>query len=407
MKYIDVFIGNKLYILVVTITFLYLLDFNQSQSSAWIAPYLSATANFDWLNIFSMQIDKDQIEQFTNSSQAGKFEFNFLASDTLENYNYLAIGFYFISVVATKIFFFLGDLEAIKLLQQIVHVGLSIVILSAISTNRNKFLFFIFYMINPIVLYFVNFPYYYFWQVVPAAIFLYYFISHKKVQNMIFAIAVIFAFIYLVRPTTLFFILFILLYFGYKESWRKSMIAMAIFFIMISVPPKLGFGPWHTMYVGVGAYANSYNIKLSDKSGYEYFEEKTGKIYNSSKVSDDTLKKEYYSVLKERYFSILNEEPLSIVKNALLNTVGSYGFGYKTGSSVLVYTNILVGFIMLLLLLYTKQYLLFFTIGISSATFTPYYPPIGAYMFGSYILIVIGLIGIIEYFINKRNCTNG
>ena len=61
-----------------------------------------------------------------------------------------------------------------------------------------------------------------------------------------------------------------------------------------------------------------------------------------------------------------------------------------------------MGVIMMLLLLYTKQYILFLAIGFAGGGFTPYYPPIGAYMFGSYILIVIAFIGVIDYFILKR-----
>ena len=96
-----------------------------------------------------------------------------------------------------------------------------------------------------------------------------------------------------------------------------------------------------------------------------------------------------------------------MIKHALLNTAQSYSIGYKVGSPKIIYISAIMGVIIMFLLLYTKQYLLFLAIGFASGSFTPYFPPIGAYMYGSYILIVIGFIGIVEYFILKRRGENG
>ena len=404
MNFLDNFINNKTILIFIIFLMLYSMDFNQTQAPAWIAPYLSAAANFDFSSL-AMYIDQTQIEQFSKLTRPEQFDFNFVSSSNIERYDHLAIGFYFISILATKIFFFIGDLEAIVLLQQIVHVSLSFLIMTRLEKSRDKVIFFIFYMINPIVLYFVNFPFYYFWQMVMSVIFVYYYMSNKKIGNYIFILTLAIYFLYIIRPSILFLIFFFYLFYMYKESWKKGVIAIGIFLSLITgLQSSYGGGPWHTMYVGIGAYQNPYGIKLSDESGYEYFNKITSKTFGSKDVTNEELKNEYYNTIKNKYLEILKKEPVMIVQNAIFNTIGAYALGYKTGSLLLIYINIFLGLMMVILLLYTKQYILFLAIGAGSISFTPYYPPISAYMYGNYILLVIGFIGAINFInINRLN----
>ncbi|AII13938.1 hypothetical membrane protein [Campylobacter iguaniorum] len=393
---------KNILIVLCTSLMLYLMNFHQTQSSVWVAPYLSAASNFNFSSL-TMYIDQSQIDYFSQLTREEQFKFNFEKSENIVQYEYLAIGFYFIAIIATKIFFFLGDLESIQLLQQLIHIGISILILNQFSINRNKLLFLFFYTLNPIILYFVNFPYYYFWQFLPAAIFIYYYLSNKKIGNIIFLMAFVMFIAYIIRPTILFFALFFFIWFAIKENLKKSIVAIIFFLWLINCFQSYSFGPWHTMYIGIGAYNNDFDIKLSDTSGFDYFNSIQDKIINSSLISDDDeLKHDYYDVLKDRYLQIIQLNPLLIIKNGVLNIIGSYGFGYKPENTILIYTNILCGLIFMIMLLYCKQYTLFFAIGISSISFTPYYPPISAYMYGSYILIAIGIINIIHYVIIKR-----
>jgi hypothetical protein len=165
------------------------------------------------------------------------------------------------------------------------------------------------------------------------------------------------------------------------------------------------------MYVGVGAYNNPYNIQLSDEAGYKYYKEQTGKIVNSSNIMKTNIKNDYYKVLQKRYMEIIKENPLMICKNIILNTTQAYSFGYshslnqKFGNKI-IYASILIGLIMIGLLLYAKQYILFLAIGFASGSFTLYYPPIISYMFGNFILLVLGIIGIIDYFIKQKKLIN-
>lgn len=400
MIYLDKFINNKLLLVLVSIVALHCMDFNQSQSSSWIAPYLSAAANFDW-NSFSMHVDFEQINYFATLTKDAQFKYVFPIGEHLVNYNYLALGFLFIEIVAKNLFFFLGDLEAIQALQYVFHIAVSLLLFNQLKYKYEKILFFILYMVNPIILYFVNFPFYYFWQVVPSAILAYYYLNNKNIKNIIFIITIIFVFIYITRPTVLFVILFFYMIYGFRESWSKSVIAIALFFGLMSSITSSGFGPWHTMYIGIGGYDNKYDIKLSDESGYSYFKQQTGKIISSTSIVNEDLRKEYYKILKNRYFELLSDNPILFVRNALFNVASSYSFGYKTGNKKLIYLSIISGFIFMVLLLFSRQYILFFAIGFAAASFTLYYPPIPAYMYGSYILIVLGVIGVVQFFMKR------
>jgi hypothetical protein len=62
------------------------------------------------------------------------------------------------------------------------------------------------------------------------------------------------------------------------------------------------------------------------------------------------------------------------------------------------YFSAAVGFVFCLLLLLKRQFLWILAIAASSATFTPYYPPIQVYMYGSFILIVCAFISLLKQY---------
>lgn len=401
-KYIN---KTNLILIVIMFTALKLMDFNQTMTAFWVGPYLSAAINFDWSE-FALYVNWDDIKDFSKLSASGLFEYSFSKTSDLVLYDYLAKGLVLILIFAKKIFFWQGDLEALQSLQYIVHIFLSLFILSLLEKKYQRVLFFVFYAINPIVLYFVNYPFYYFWQVIPSVIFIYWYFNQNKTKNIIFISSFIFALIYITRPTVLFLIILFYILYSVKDSYKKGALGLGLFLVLINLAPNLSIGPWHTMYVGVGAYENKYKIKLSDEEGYKYYKEQTGRGVNSGNIMVSDIKEDYYKVLKKRYFEILEESPMMIIKHLVLNVAQSYSIGYKVGNPKIIYTSAFIGIIMMLLLLYTKQYILFLAIGFTGGSFTPYYPPIGAYMYGSYILIVIGFIGIVDYFILKRKVLN-
>ncbi len=392
---------NKILLIILMICSLYLMDFNQTMSPNWIGPYLSAAANFDYSS-FDMYVDFSEIHKFSLLSNTEKFSYSFPSSNNVILYDYLAKGYLLILLLSKKIFFFVGDLDSLKYLQYVVHICISLSIISILDEKYKKIMFFILYSINPIVLYFVNFPFYYFWQVVPSYIFLYYYVKNKEINNKIFILTLIFFLIYMTRPTVLFIIIFFYFLYAYRENFLKSFIAILIFLGLSFGIKSNSIGPWHTMYIGIGAYTNSYNITLSDNQAYKFFYNKTGKVMNSFNVTDKSLHEEYYAIMEKEYFAIVKSDPMMIIKNATLNVLQSYSFGYKVGNIKIVYLSIFIGMIIVTSLLYFRQYILFFAIGLAGGTFTLYYPPIPAYMFGSYILIVFAIINIFHSIKNLR-----
>lgn len=382
---------------------LVLMNFHQTMSAYWVAPYLSAAANFEWTQ-FDLYVSWDEIKHFATLSQPEMFQYEFSKSAHPTLYDYLAKGLVFLIIIAKRIFFWQSDLNALQSLQYLVHIAISLLFLHVLKKKHEKILFFFLYAINPIILYFANYPYYYFWQVIPSAIFAYWYLNGKKLESLpvLSGLTIVFAFIYITRPTVLFLILFFYIAYAYKQSYIKAFVGGTLFIALINVLPALSVGPWHTMYVGIGAYDNPYHIQLDDKDGYDYYKIQTGKVVGSENIWIAEIKQSYYDTLKTRYVEIVKENPFMIVKHALLNVFESYSIGYKVGNTFINYISAAFGLILMGLLIYTRQYMLFIAIGLSAGGFALYYPPIAAYMYGSYLIIVIAILGVINFFIEKR-----
>ena len=80
------------------------------------------------------------------------------------------MGYLFLIAFAKRLFPFLGPIGAIVLLQLLVHIIFSYLLVSKFDNIKNKIAFIFFYYLNPIVLYFTIYPFYYFWQVIPSFI---------------------------------------------------------------------------------------------------------------------------------------------------------------------------------------------------------------------------------------------
>ncbi len=160
---------------------------------------------------------------------------------------------------------------------------------------------------------------------------------------------------------------------------------------------------WHTIYAGIGAYPNSHNLpKLSDNTAYALYTEKTGQILDlrpGGNFYDKKVFSNYAKVLRTEYMHILQTDPFILIRNAILNFFQTFSLGYFVDYPLWVsYLSALAGFIFCMLLLIKKQYLWIIAIAASTLTFTPYYPPIQAYMFGNYVLIVGAFINLLKQF---------
>jgi len=390
-----------IFILAIVLLFFSMKFFEKQQmmTGECSSAYLSGAAN--WSLGTPWRVNNDEMVFFEKLERNNKLNYRFTKEDNLEHYNYNAIGLLHINALARNIFFWQGDLQSIISLQQLVHVLLSFWILLLLKSYYHKIIFYFLYVINPIILYFVDFPYYYFWQVVPSAIFIVYLLNNKLIKNKIFLISIIFAFVLITRPSTLFILLFILGYIGYQEGKIRAVIAMVLFLGLGSLlKPSASYEGWHTMYVGIGAYQNKYGIEMKDRSGFQVFNRETDKVMIGGCKQNDNSRI-YNDFIKKKYFNILKESPLLLAKNALLNILQSYGIGYKVNMMNLNYLSSFFGFLLIFLLLYFNQYTLFFAIGFAGASFTPYFPPIGAYMFGSYMLIIFAWLVVGTKILNK------
>jgi len=392
-------------LVVTTIVALNFFEKNQMQSADCTTPYLSGAAN--WSFSKGWQVDVDEMQYFNTLDSREKMDYRFKESNNTISYHYNAIGLMYVDLVSRTLFFWQGDLQSLVTLQQFFHIIFSFIVLLLLPTLWKKISFFLLYTINPLILYLVDFPYYYFWQVIPTAILLIYLLRDKKINNSVFLLSILFSFIVIIRPSTLFIVLFVLLVIGVKERFLiKGFMSMALLLgLTFMLKPDSVNQPWHTMYIGVGAYPNEYNITLSDSDGFKRFEEERGgKILGcSTNITNNELYEVYIGdFIKNKYFKILQESPELIVKNAFLNIFQSYGLGHKANNYIVNYISVFIGALLVVFLLYFKEYLLFLAIGIASISFSPYYPPIAAYMFGSYILIIYSWIVIINHLIAKR-----
>ena len=151
------------------------------------------------------------------------------------------------------------------------------------------------------------------------------------------------------------------------------------------------------MYVGLGAYPNNVGIdNLDDAQGYNYFESKTGIKIDTNAITGNwnntEIQNSYQLILKGRYFEIVSENPVLFVKNAIMNLLQVFSVGYIVDRPILTYVNTFLGFIVLVFLIYTKQFFTIIAIFANTISFVWYFPPIPAYNFATYLLLVVGVL---------------
>ena len=158
---------------------------------------------------------------------------------------------------------------------------------------------------------------------------------------------------------------------------------------------------FHTAYVGLGAYPNEYQNYLSDNAGYELYEKIHGERIVASfggNLYDGEITDRYYRTTKKEYMRILSDHPFLFLKHAILNTLIGYTCGYlNLNFKKINYISASLGLLVVIFLIISKNYFLFLAIGATLCTYTLYYPPIPAYMFGAYLLNVFSYLKIIEY----------
>lgn len=375
------------------------------QSPVFTVQYFSGAKLFNidkgWL------FDKNETEKMKSLKGYNIYTYQFdNPQKAISTYNENSSGLLYVIIFADHIFPFLGPIGALVLLQIIIHLICCFIIYFKLKRPVEKILFLLLYFINPVVVYFVIFPMYYFWTIIPSVIFLYYYINSKTTNLTGYIITAILCFIgYAIRPTVLPLLLLIPAYNYFKTRNLKPLIAFPVYLILFFGWNRYlnftkNYTPWHTMFVGVGAYPNSYPYlqKLSDNEGFDRYDSITGLQVSTSingNFHEDSIRNDYSKVIESEYFKIVKKSPLLIVRNGVLNFLQSFSVGYKPGYSFLIHILVSIsGLVLIFFLIKLKKWMLLLAIAFASISFTPYYPPISAYMYGSYIIIVYSIISV-------------
>lgn len=378
-----------------------LLFWNQrSQAPSWMYPYFSGAANLG-LDL-AWRVDMSGFADFASMAYSQQMDYRFGRAElsNLAPYSVLDKGYVYVIWVAQNLLFWLPQIKAIIWFQILFHVVSSLWVIGRLGSRRQQLIFMLAYAANPVVLHFVTFAYHYYWQVLPSLAWFWYETREgARTGRELYLLALVLAVAFLIRQSTAIVSLFIL---GYA-AWRCKRVvgwgAVAGFlaFAMIAKNPSQ---PWHTAYVGIGAYPNSAGIELDDESGYKLFKDSTGIQINTAPPNgnyyDEKVRGQYYGVLKERLASYAKDHPLQLVRNAVLNVLQGFSVGYPVGHLTLAYASAFIGLIVLVVLAVRRMYVTIALIFAGVAGFVAYYPPIPAYMFGGYLLLSLALASIVD-----------
>jgi hypothetical protein len=139
------------------------------QAPNWSGPFFSGAANLDislqW-NIYAADI-----EQFKSLTLTERNLYRFQTAPAGQTTPYLFSanrGFVLIVWMARNIFFWLSDAHAMRAFQLIVHLALSVMLISLFQHRHTQILVWLAYTVNPVIIYLTTFPHYYFWQALPS-----------------------------------------------------------------------------------------------------------------------------------------------------------------------------------------------------------------------------------------------
>lgn len=381
------------------------------QAPVWTVPYLSGAANYTVKD--GWRVQKASLLEFKRLDGSARWRYRApqVGEAELMPYNYLSVGFVHVVRVARALMPWLGDLQAVAVLQCLIHLVACWAILMMLPGNLTRGLFVAAYAANPLVIYFVTFPFYYFWQsVVPLAI-VYSLLRQwrlplwQAIPLVLMACASVW-----IRPSTLFVAAGFAAYLAWRKRWAGGVVLLLIFAAGVSSIFKQRTGsPTHTMFAGLGAYGQPEGLYLSDESVTKFYERQTGE---KPEFSDHTgfggnwyepgFRARYNSVVREGVRDFARRHPWIMARNAGANTLQGFSIGYLTQvPDTARYVVAFTGFVFFLLLARSQLWTILVANALALGSFTLYYPPVPAYMFGSYVLLAVGAILIISQWADR------
>lgn len=377
---------------------------DRAMSAVWYGPYLSAAVNLKWGGPFLYSLE--ETKAFRELSHDERLQYRFHVTDPVQTYNHNPIGYAYFIALAKKVFFWLPDVPAVQAMQALLHVLLCLGVTTALPSIGKRTGFLLLYALNPLVLYYVTFPFYYFLQAIPSFALVALLVRGKNGYRgldrsaviLFVLLGAILGLVVLTRPTTIFAAVASLVLVIRRVRPLPWVAAAIAAFLLVTIT---GHSPsqknvWHTAYIGIGAYSNTYMKGLSDDNGYHLYESVTGDPLVASLGGNyydpDTMER-YIQITRAEYLRILRADSWLLLRNAVTNTAQGFSIGYLVDAPLPVnYAIAISGFLVALFLVIGQQFIIVFLVLLTIGGFSPIYPPIPAYMYGAYLLLVIGAL---------------
>lgn len=394
---------------------LYFILPNFGMGPVWSVPYFSGSVNSNLTGTWNFAPSDVQILKHLKGLSIYFYEFE-KAKDIndLQSYGFNTTGLLYIIKFAHFLFPFLGQIGSLVLFQLITHAIITYLFMSKFKSHFTRLLFLALYGINPFILYEVTMPFYYYWAVLASVGGLLIFLEPKAptIKIILFFFLIIIA--YFIRPTTLPVAMFCIVFIGIRKRFFTALLLIIVFGVTIYgynsfFNKTINYGPWHTAFVGIGAYPNPYPYlyNLSDDRGYDRYKAITGKSMNSSIKGNYYQKNdrdEYMSVMKDEYFRILKENPFLIIRNIGINVLQLFSFGHLANRGFGINIFVAICGLIFLIFLFCKRkiwpILFILSTGIGVVAL---FPPIQAYMFSTYICLVFIFLDAIR---NEKSLSN-
>ena len=370
-----------------------------SQTAGCTAPYLSGAAN--WHPFEEWKVDPGCVREMGQLPRAERTAHVFQpARDpaTLVEFKSMDPGWMWSLWFSKAIFPFLGDLAGAVALSLILHLLLGSTVFFLIRDPAQRGLFVLLYLANPLVVHVVTFPYYYAWQAhASCAVLLLFLIPRERLLKVAPVIWSFLALCVAVRPSVSLLVLGAAGWFVWHHrarwiAWAQVGLLLAAIFSL----PKVNKPFWHTAYVGLGAYPNSHGLYLSDDMGREFSRQKLGVAWSADvggEFHDPEFRARYDAALREECMRIVREDPWLPLRNALLNTAVLFAWVYAPGAPFALHLACAVlGVAIGILLVRRRQWGALVGTVLSSGAVAMFYPPIAAYVVGSYVFLALGLI---------------
>jgi hypothetical protein len=307
-------------------------------------------------------------------------------------YKHNNISFVWVVVLANSISFLAELTDRVEFLLLLIHALICAWILKHLN-RRKAWVFLFLYALNPLVVYFVLYPYYYFGLVVPGALFI---LQRIRVNWSYIALAAalfVLGWSLNLRSTGILLALYVSYRF-FRDLPAKKMVFGFLFLVLgfyLTWSPSQKH-PIFTAYLGLGAYDSFFLKSMEDDVALSEFQSVSGYDMNSgdlrSHYYEDEAQESMNAYLYTKYVHLALGHPWRMLRNAGLNFVNAYGVGYLNDFGFLWrLVGFLFGLFTLALMFWTKKHEILLAIALLSLPVVLYYPPTQIYIFGNFILI--------------------